>query len=62
MKGLRILADANMPGAKAVFGTYGQVRLAEGRGLRRGDLADVDVLLVRSVTRVDGELLRDTPV
>lgn len=58
---LRILADANMPGLE-MFEALGRVETRPGRSMTRADLARADVLLVRSVTRVDRELLRDTPV
>ena len=62
MSGLRILADRNIPAVHDCFGDLGPVRTVEGRGLRALDLAEVDVLLVRSVTRVDEQLLAGTPV
>ncbi|GAB3276946.1 4-phosphoerythronate dehydrogenase [Parahaliea aestuarii] len=62
MSGLKIIADANMRGVEAVFQPYGEVHLVEGRSLRRQDLQGADVLLVRSVTSVDSELLRGTGV
>lgn len=62
MSGIRILADENMPGLSHFFDALGPVRTMPGRAMRASDLRDVDVLLVRSVTRVDESLLRDTPV
>ena len=59
---LRILADENIPALEACFGGSGEVRTLPGRSIRRADLLDVDVLLVRSVTRVDADLLAGTPV
>ena len=59
---LRILADANIPHAQAAFGAYGPVRTRPGREIAHADLADVDVLLVRSVTPVDAALVDGTPV
>jgi len=47
---------------EAVFSSLGRVELAEGRSINRSMLEQADVLLVRSVTRVDGNLLRGTPV
>lgn len=58
---LRMLADENMPGMD-VFTRFGTVTPFAGRALRRQDLADTDILLVRSVTRVDADLLEGTPV
>ena len=46
-----------MRGVESLFGSLGEVRLAQGRDISRAMLEDVDVLLVRSVTRVDEQLL-----
>ncbi|MDO8863895.1 4-phosphoerythronate dehydrogenase [Haliea sp. E1-2-M8] len=62
MSALRILADRNIPAVQDCFGHLGTVRTVEGRGLQAAQLAEVDVLLVRSVSRVDAELLAGTPV
>lgn len=62
MRSLRIVADVNLPGVEAMLSPWGRVRLVEGRGLTRDSLLDADVLLVRSVTRVDRQLLEGTPV
>lgn len=59
---LRIVADENMPLTEALFGGLGEVCRVNGRTLTRADLRDADVLLVRSVTRVNRALLEDTPV
>ena len=60
--GLRLLVDANIPDAEAAFGPVGSVRTIPGHAISRADLADVDVLVVRSVTRVDAALVEGTPV
>jgi len=57
-----ILADENIPFAREAFGTLGEVRLRHGRQISRADLEDVDLLVVRSITRVDAALLSGTPV
>lgn len=59
---MNIVADRNIPGLEAYFGDLGDVMQLDGRAIDRASLADADVLLVRSVTRVDAQLLRDTPV
>lgn len=58
---LRICADENMPGLWP-FASLGMVTPRVGRSLRASDLVATDVLLVRSVTRVDRALLEGTPV
>lgn len=62
MTTVRILADENIPYAREAFGTLGDVRLMHGRRIAPSDLGDVDVLVVRSITRVDDALLRGTKV
>ena len=59
---MRILADQNIPGLHECFGHMGELRAVEGRRITPADLRAVDVLLVRSVTRVDAALLRNSPV
>ncbi|MGM0433223.1 MAG: 4-phosphoerythronate dehydrogenase [Pseudomonadota bacterium] len=59
---MRILADENIPALEACFGGPGEIRTLPGRSIRQADLLDVDVLLVRSVTRVNADLLAGTPV
>jgi erythronate-4-phosphate dehydrogenase len=57
-----ILADENVPLAREAFGTLGEVRLKHGRRIGHADLADVDLLVVRSITRVDAALVAGTRV
>ena len=59
---LRILADANIPHAADAFGALGPVRTLPGREITHAALMEADVLLVRSVTRVDAGLVAGTPV
>lgn len=59
---MKILADQNIPHAETFFGQLGDVVRAPGRELSRDQLADVDALIVRSVTQVNAQLLEQTPV
>lgn len=54
---LKIVADENMPHVRELFGELGEVTLLPGRDMTAAQLAQADVLLVRSVTRVNAELL-----
>ena len=54
---MRILADENIPLVDAFFAGFGSIRRMAGRSINRAALEQTDVLLVRSVTRVDRELL-----
>ncbi|RKQ96362.1 4-phosphoerythronate dehydrogenase [Kushneria sinocarnis] len=59
---MRIVADENIPLIDEFFGDHGEVIRLPGRSMTRDQLLDADVLLVRSVTRVDATLLAGTRV
>ncbi|HOR26881.1 MAG TPA: 4-phosphoerythronate dehydrogenase [Candidatus Sumerlaeota bacterium] len=59
---LRIVADENMPFAAEHFGRLGEVTLLAGRRITADDVRDADLLMVRSVTRVNRELLAGSRV
>lgn len=54
---MRILADAALPNAKEVFSQYGEVLLKAGRQIVSDDLEGIDALIIRSVTKVNEQLL-----
>ena len=54
---MRILADENITRVRECFESYGEVVTVAGRTITPEMLRDFDVLLVRSVTRVDASLL-----
>ena len=59
---MHILADENIPLVDEFFAGLGEIRRMPGRSINRAALGNVDLLLVRSVTRVDRELLDGTAV
>src|SRR5690606_24841612 len=59
---MHILADENIPLAEAFFAEFGTLRRLPGRQISAADLEDCQVLLVRSVTRVDREMLDGSAV
>ena len=59
---LRIVADENIPLVEPFFSPLGEIARVDGRTLRAEQVADADLLLVRSVTRVGPELLRGSNV
>lgn len=59
---MNIIADQNMPLVEALFAPFGVVRLLPGRAISAADVREADVLLVRSVTKVDRELLEGSAV
>jgi erythronate-4-phosphate dehydrogenase len=59
---MNFLADENIPLVVDAFSTLGQVRTCSGRAITAADLRDIDVLLVRSVTKVNRQLLAGSSV
>ena len=59
---LKIVADENIPAVEQMFARFGSVTRVDGRSLSPEQLVDVDVLLVRSVTQVNQQLLANSPV
>jgi erythronate-4-phosphate dehydrogenase len=59
---LTVLADENIPAIEHYLAGHASVRRISGRQLQRHHLDGVDALLVRSVTRVNEELLHGTNV
>ncbi|MCO4786914.1 MAG: 4-phosphoerythronate dehydrogenase [Marinomonas atlantica] len=59
---MKIIADENMPNVVSLFSDLGDVTLVNGRSLTKEQLMDADILLVRSVTKVNEALLSGTPV
>ncbi len=59
---MKIVADENIPFVAEGFAPLGEVRTLAGRAITREALRDAEMLVVRSVTRVDKSLLEGTPV
>lgn len=59
---MHILADENIPLVEAFFAEHGEIRRMHGRSINKAALGESEVLLVRSVTRVDRELLEGSRV
>ncbi|WP_431023826.1 4-phosphoerythronate dehydrogenase PdxB [Halomonas sp. H5] len=57
----RIIVDANIPAAEACFGELGEVQRLPGRDIAPEALAEAEVLITRSITRVDRALLDQAP-
>ena len=54
---MRIVADENIPYVREAFSALGDVTTMSGRAMDAGAVRDADVLLVRSITKVNGGLL-----
>jgi erythronate-4-phosphate dehydrogenase len=59
---LTVLADENIPAVEQFLGAFSRIQRVHGRTLDRAQLQGVDILLVRSVTRVDETLLSGSTV
>lgn len=57
-----IVADENIPLLDSFFSDIGEVRAVSGRNMTADQVRDADILLVRSVTRVDEALLKASRV
>ena len=54
---MKILVDENMPYARDLFARLGEVTAVPGRPIPVEELDDADALMVRSVTKVNSQLL-----
>lgn len=59
---MKIIVDENIEFGGEAFSGFGEVELMHGRKIANESLKDCDALIVRSITKVDDNLLSDTPV
>lgn len=59
---MKIVVDENISFGKEAFSLFGDVLLLPGREINNEILKRTDILIVRSVTKVDENLLKNTPV
>lgn len=59
---MKIVADENIPQVKEAFSEFGETILHAGRSITNNILKDADALLVRSITKVNKELLEGTRI
>ena len=59
---MRIVADRGILSLDSQFGALGELHKISGREISQPDLLNADALLVRSITRVDEQLLHNTSV
>ena len=57
-----IVADTNMPLVAEYFGTLGHVRRLTGTDMTPDSIKNADILLVRSTTKIDAQLLKRSRV
>lgn len=59
---MKIVADENIPMLDTFFSDMGELQVLPGRLIRAAEVQDADILLVRSVTQVNAELLAGSAV
>jgi erythronate-4-phosphate dehydrogenase len=59
---MKIVADQQIPHAAQAFSEFAEVTLCNGREITAEKIHDADVLLLRSVTAVNADLLEDSEV
>ncbi len=59
-KKVTLVADANIPKLEELLGDIAEITYLPGRSITASDLKNADALLVRSITKVNKELLADT--
>ena len=59
---VKIVVDQNIRGIGDTFSHHGEIVLMDGREIRREHLLETDLLIIRTTTRVNAELLAGTPV
>jgi erythronate-4-phosphate dehydrogenase len=59
---VKIVADENIPLVKDGFVRFGEVRVVPGRAITAEAVRDAELLIVRSVTKVNGALLDGSAV
>ncbi|MBE0571019.1 MAG: 4-phosphoerythronate dehydrogenase [Ignavibacteriaceae bacterium] len=59
---MNLIVDENIAFAQEAFSRFGNAILVDGRTLTNKNVKDADVLLIRSITKVDAELLRESKV
>ncbi len=59
---MKLMIDDTVWGFEEIFSDFGEIKTLPGRQIDRQSLLDCDILIVRSRTRVDKELLEGTKV
>jgi erythronate-4-phosphate dehydrogenase len=59
---MKLIVDENIALAKEAFSGFGELKLLNGRSITNNEVKNSDVLIVRSITEVNRELLKDSRV
>ena len=59
---MKLIVDENIALAKEAFSGFGELKLMNGRSITNNEVRNSDVLIVRSITEVNRELLKESRV
>ena len=59
---MNLVVDENISFAEEAFSQFGEVKLLHGRQITKDEINAADILIVRSITKVNKDLLEGTPV
>lgn len=59
---MKIIVDENIPMAAHYFSGFGEITAKPGRAISASDVKEADILIVRSVTKVNAKLLENSRV
>ena len=61
-KEMNLIIDENIALAQKAFSNFGTVRFVDGRSLTASDVENTDALIIRSVTKVDENLIKNSKI
>ena len=59
---MKIIVDENIPQGKEAFDGFGEIILSNGRQITNEVLKDADILIIRSITQVNEQLLKNSKI
>jgi len=59
---MNLIIDENIALAQKAFSNFGTVRFVDGRSLTASDVENTDALIIRSVTKVDEDLIKNSKI
>jgi erythronate-4-phosphate dehydrogenase len=59
---MKLTVDENITFAREAFSGFGELRLMNGRAISNSELSDTDILIVRSITQVNEDLLKNSKI
>ena len=59
---MKLIVDENIAFAKEAFSGFGELKLLSGRSITNNEVIDSNILIVRSITKVNQELLKNSKI